>query len=582
MKKRLLMVLSLVLALTLVLAACGSKPDAEGDKSTTEQGQTATEGTTNEDGLVTEGVIAAEDPSLNPEAALARKDTMIIGTTDPSGIFNPLFAESAYDSYITESIFASLLRPQKDGSYEPWLADMSVSDDNKTFTFAIKDGAKFSDGQPVTAEDVAFTITMLYDKDYDGPSDVMQHAPLVGAQEYKDGTATSIAGIKVVDEKTIEFTTTDVKVLATSVFGTTGIMPKHVYGDAYKQGNLGGIRDLFTKPVGAGPYALTEYHPGQEVRLVANENYIEGTPAIKNMIFKTTTEETAMQLVQTGETDFQDGTVSKDQVEEIQALGFADQVLNPTNGYGYIAFNNNDPKYADPKVRQALTYGLNRQEIIDIVFQGYANTVNIPQSKVSWAYTDEVNGYEYDPEKAKQLLDEAGWVVGADGIREKDGVKFKINFSASSPNSVNEALIPVAQKNYKDLGIEFVADQMDFNTILDKYNKGNYEMLFLASSLTPDPQDSEGTFRTGGSQNKTGYSNPKIDELYQKAGSTLDQEERKGYFKEIYQTINEDLPMMFVYQRRDLWVVNSRIEGFDISPLRHYSFELGKLSIKEQ
>ena len=180
------------------------------------------------------------------------------------------------------------------------------------------------------------------------------------------------------------------------------------------------------------------------------------------------------------------------------------------------------------------------------------------------------------------MLDEAGWVVGADGIREKDGVKFKINFSASSPNSVNDALIPVAQKNYKDLGIEFVADQMDFNTILDKFNKGNYEMLFLAAGLTPDPQDSEGTFRTGGSQNKTGYSNAKVDELYQKAGATLDQEERKGYFKEIYQTINEDLPMMFVYQRRDLWVVNSRIEGFDISPLRHYSFELGKLSIKEQ
>ena len=344
----------MVLALTLVLAACGSKPEAEGDKPAAEQGQTATEGTTNEEGLVTEGVIAAADPSLNPEAALARTDTMIIGTTDPSGIFNPLFAESAYDMYITESIFASLLRPQKDGSYESWLADMSVSDDNKTFTFVIKDGAKFSDGTPVTAEDVAFTITMLYDKDYDGPTDVMQYAPLVGAQEYKDGTATSIAGIKVVDEKTVEFTTTDVKVLATSVFGTTGIMPKHIFGDAYKQGNLGGIRDAFTKPVGAGPYVLTEYHAGQEVRLVANENYIDGTPAIKNMIFKTTTEETAMQLVQTGETDFQDGTVSKDQVEEIESFGFADQVLNPTNGYGYIAFNNNDPKYADPSYSKVM------------------------------------------------------------------------------------------------------------------------------------------------------------------------------------------------------------------------------------
>ncbi|MDK8181128.1 ABC transporter substrate-binding protein [Paenibacillus sp. UMB4589-SE434] len=580
MKKRLLTVLSLVLAFSLVLTACGGGDSAEGNK-TPDSGQTTDSGkeTTGEGELVTEGVIPAPDASLNPEAAVNRKDTAILGITDPSGIFNPLYAESTYDVYLVESIFAQLLTINKDGTFSPFLADYKVSDDNKTFTFTLKD-AKFSDGKPVTAEDVAFTITAMYDKDYDGPQDVMQYAPLVGAKEYKEGKANSITGIKVIDPKTIEFTNTEVRVTALNVFGATGIMPKHVYGAAYKQGNMSGMKDLFAKPVGAGAYKLDKYLPGQEVRLVANENYFMGAPKIKNLIYKTTTEETRMQLLQTGETDYDDPSVSKDQMEEIKNIGFLDSVLNPTNGYGYIAFNNTDPKFADKKVRQALTFGLDRKQIVDTVYQGYADVVNIPQSKVSWAYTDEVEKYEFNLDKAKTLLDEAGWKVGADGIREKDGKKFKINFSATTPNVVNEAIIPIAQKNYKDLGIEFVADQMDFNAMLDKYNKKNYDMLFLAAGLTPDPQDSEGTFRTGGSQNKTGYSNPKVDELLKKSGSTLNVEERKGIFKEIYQQINEDLPMMFVYQRRDLHTINHRIQGFDISPYRRFTNDLATIQIQ--
>lgn len=592
MKKKLLTVISLVLAFSLVLSACGGgdkkEPEAAkpADTTTTPKVEEKKEEPKQEEppadtGLVTEGLIKALDPSMNPPIAADRKDMVIIGSDDPSGIFSPVFAESAYDARVTEVIFTAMLTVKKDGTYEPDLAEgYTVSDDNKVLTFKLKDGLKFSDGSPLTAEDVAFTISLYYDKDYDGPSDMMQHAPLVGAQDYKDGKATSISGIKVIDPKTIEFTLTDVRVLSVSALGGTGVMPKSVYGKDYKQGSLGNIRDLFQNPVGAGPFKFKEYKPGQEVRLEANENFYGAIPTYKDLIFKTVTQETEMQNIQTGEADYIDGTVSQDAMEEIASYGFADAWLNPTNGYGYIAFNMKDPKFTDKKVRQALTYGLDRKQIVDAVYQGYADVINVPQSKVSWSYTNEVNAYEFDIEKAKTMLDEAGWKVGADGIREKDGVKFEIKFTASTPNVVNEAIIPVAEKNYKELGIKFIADQMDFNALLDKFDKGNYEMVFLASGLTPDPQSGEGTFRTAGAQNKNHYSNPQVDELWTQAGSTLDTEERKGYFKQIYQLINEDAPMIFMYQRRNLDIINTRLQGFDISPYKAYNFSLNTITIQ--
>ncbi|MGA3513489.1 ABC transporter substrate-binding protein, partial [Lactiplantibacillus plantarum] len=125
-------------------------------------------------------------------------------------------------------------------------------------------------------------------------------------------------------------------------------------------------------------------------------------------------------------------------------------------------------------VRQALMYGLNREEVVYAYSQGYAEVIDVPQSKLSWGYPDEskLTKYSYDPEKAKQLLDEAGWKLESDGYRYKDGQKFTIQFSASTPNEVNDALIPIAVENYKELGIEFIAEQLEFNAVIDKRNKG--------------------------------------------------------------------------------------------------------------
>ncbi|MCY9530736.1 ABC transporter substrate-binding protein [Paenibacillus alvei] len=576
MKKSLSTMICLLLSLTLILSACGGGNSSESaDKSTGQNTEQPAEE------LVTDGLIKASDPSLSPELAKNRKDTMIIGITSPSGIFNPLFADSTYDNFINSTLFTSMIEVNKDGTYKEGIAEKwEISPDNLVYTFTLRDGLKYSDNTPVTADDVAFSLTVLHDKSYDGPSDIIKDAHIKGGKEYKEGKATSIEGIKVLDPRTIQVTTTEVNALAFSAIGSVGVLPKAIYGKDYKQGSLGYMRDLFTHPVGNGPYKLEKFTPGQEAVLVANELFYQGKPKIEKLIYKFTTSETNVQLLQAGETDMDFIDVNKDTIEQLKEFGFVDVNLFPANSYGYIAFNHKHDQFKDKRVRQALTYGLNRKEIVDAVYQGYADVLNVPQSKVSWAFTDDVNKYDFDLEKAKQLLDEAGWKVGGDGIREKDGKKFKITFTATTPNPVNDAIIPLAQASYKELGIEFVAEQMDFNAAVDKRKKGDFDMMFLAWGLTPDPQSGENVFKTGGSQNDVGYSNPKVDELFTKAGAMVDTEKRKEVFKELYKELNEDLPYIFLYQRRDMWANNARLQGFDMSPYRNFTYSLPQLQIQ--
>ncbi|MGL5354025.1 MAG: ABC transporter substrate-binding protein, partial [Clostridium sp.] len=307
-----------------------------------------------------------------------------------------------------------------------------------------------------------------------------------------------------------------------------------------------------------------------------------GKAKIPNIIYKVTSDTTRVQMLQTGEIDMDMVTVNQDNVKSLQDAGFLDLSIFPTNGYGYIGFNMNDAKFKDVKVRQALAYGLNRAEIVEASFAGgYADVINEPQSKESWAYSKGSNDYAYDKEKAAKLLDEAGWKVGDDGIREKDGVKFEIKFTASTPNSVNDAIIPVAKANYEEIGIKFEAEQMDFNAVREQVNSGKAQMFFMAWGLTPKA-DATGVFGTNGAQNKTAYSNTELDALFVKGLQETDVEKRKAIYKEIYDLLNEDLPYIFMYQRRDMWAINSRVKGFEdqITPYKKFTQSLYKLTLE--
>ncbi|MEQ2128649.1 ABC transporter substrate-binding protein [Caldanaerobacter subterraneus KAk] len=573
-KKWLPLLVVLVFALSVVLSACSKPQETQPSEQPKQEQTTPTASVQDSDNWT-----KAKDPSKIPEASKSRTDTLIIGLHEPAGTFNPLFYETVYDAYVLSAIFDGLIEVDLDGTYIPGLAEKwDLDKDNNTVTFHLRKGVQFSDGTPLTAYDVEFSYYVVADPTYDGPID-LSPAGIVGFKEYQEGKADKIEGIKVLDDYTIQIQLEKLMGTTLSDLAIT-VIPKHYYGKDFKKGNLEGVKALMQKPLGSGPYVFDKFVPGQEVRLVANENYWKGAPKIKNLIFKTTTDETAVQALQAGETDYETSniTAKKDNVELLESLGFVDYALLPTNGYGYIAFNFYQPKFQDVRVRQALTYGLNRKAIVDAVYQGLAEVRNVPQSKVSWAYPpeDEINPYNYDPEKAKQLLEEAGWKLGPDGYRYKNGEKFTIHFLQSTPNPVNDALVPIAVENYKQLGIEFIAEPMEFNLIVEKIKKAKektFDMYFMAWGLTPEP-DPYNIFHSKGSQNRNGYSNPKVDELIVKAREELDMNKRKELYHELYKVLNEDLPYIFMYQRNDLNAKNMRVVGFQISSFRDFTYSL--------
>jgi peptide/nickel transport system substrate-binding protein len=249
-----------------------------------------------------------------------------------------------------------------------------------------------------------------------------------------------------------------------------------------------------------------------------------------------------------------------------------------------MAFNLKDPKFQDKRVRQALTYGLNRQGFVDSYYKQYGQVCNEPFSPAQWAYTDDVNPYKYDPEKAEKLLDEAGWKLNSsDGYRYKDGKKFTINWLTYTGSQYESALIPIVQASWKKIGVNVVPQAMDFNTILDKADKRNYEMYNMMWGLVIDP-DSTQIFASSqdvpGGSNNMAFHNAESDKLLAEGLKETDQTKRKAIYQTWAKLINEELPYIFLTQDKELWGISARVQGMRISPFRDWTSDMYKVTLK--
>ncbi|CGG59737.1 MULTISPECIES: ABC transporter substrate-binding protein [Bacillus] len=565
-------VFSVLLSSSLVLSACGGQEDTASTEPVKQQDLKN----------VKIEKIAATDKTKVPDKAKNRKDTLVVGISKPGGVFLPYFQQNGWDGNVTSVIFASLVSTDKQGKPIPELAEKwDVSSDQLTYTFHLRKNLKFSDGSPLTADDVAFTLTLLHDKAYEGEVDISQYA-VKGGKEYKEGKATSIEGIQVVDPQTIKITTEKVNSQAIFVLGGT-VLSKAYYGKDYKQNtSLDYLKDLYGKPLAAGPYKFEKYIPGQEVRFVANENYYAGKPKIQNFIYKITSGDTKLQLFQTGEVDHTGLGTGDEVLEQVKALEFANIQIETAPSFSYIYMNNNKPYLKDKKVRQALIYGLDRKKYVDTALKGYGTVANVPIHPTSWAYTEEgVNKYEYDKGKAKKLLDEAGWKVGSDGIREKDGQKLKLSYFGPSSAKDSDLLIPIAKENYKEIGVEFNPEFMDFNTMLSKVNKGDYDLASVSTPITSDPSETAGEYLSTANETSLGYKNAKVDELIQKGIETVDIEKRKPIYKELYKELSDDPPVILLNYRRTITGYNGNIKGIDPEKYNSISANLPVLSFEK-
>ncbi|MBM7562799.1 ABC transporter substrate-binding protein [Fusibacter tunisiensis] len=583
MKKSLILFLCLVMVTTAFLAGCSSTDEPEVAET-----QPAGEETT-------EAATEAPDTSNEPSG------TLIVGITEASGNFNPLYYSSSYDGYVVDMVFEGLIALNFDGEYEGVIAkDWEYSEDGKSITFNMRDDVVFSDGQPLTAHDVVFTYLVLADPSYTGRygSAVKD---MVGYEAFYAGETDTFEGVVALDDYTVQFNFTEA--LRTN-FSNTGysILPKHYYGADYAVGNTAGVEAITTEAMGSGPYMIAQFRDKELVYLERNPLYSGEGYMIKEIILKFVDMTTDIVELTSGSVDLLAGVIEPTKIAEARNGGFSINSYN-RSGYGYIKTNNEWGPTSEKAVRQALYYSFNVKEFVNSYYydkdtdQVLASVQYHPFSQVSWAITDELLDsmieYDFDLEKAKSILDEAGWTINADGYREKDGQVMELNIAAMPDHDILATLIPMWERDWgQGLGVKLNISYLEFNTILDYviYNSDanveNWSLFFLATSITtPDPHSLYTTFHSdyigSGNDNTSRYSNPTVDALLDEAKAIMDIEEAKPKYAEIAKILNEDAAMMPVYANTYFDLYNPKLVDFKTSSLYDWVSALKDAKIVE-
>ncbi|SQB60516.1 oligopeptide/dipeptide ABC transporter oligopeptide/dipeptide-binding protein [Clostridium perfringens] len=574
-KRKLVALLTAGLAASMLFVACGGGANntAQGNGNGSESG-----GTTKD--LSKPERIEASNPSALPDAAKNRTDTLIVGTTDPKGEFVPIYSSTTFDGWVNELVFDGLITNNEKGEPIPNVAESyEVSEDGKTYTFKLNKGIKFTNGQELTAKDVAFTFTSICDPGYDGPRmDAVNN--LVGYEEYNKGDASSVEGIKVIDDYTISFTNKNTDAAGIWNF-SYGIMPESVY--KFEKGNFQAVKDKLLEPVGSGAYKFVHFKPGQEVKFEKNADYWKGEPKIPYIVMKVTNAQTLLQELMAGTVDIDRVGAKPENIDPLKQAGFLNLDLYMKNGYGYMGLNYGSDKVKDPKVRQALLYGLNREGLMQSYYQGYGQVYNSHILPTSWAYNPDVPKYEYNPEKAKELLDEAGWKdTNGNGVRDKDGVELELQWLTYTGSKYVDALIPIVQQSWEQIGVKVTPELMEFGTMMDKVNNREYDIFNGAWNLSIDP-DPSGIFAISqdvpGGFNNIGWRNEEADKLLKEGKGTTNQEERKKAYAEWQLKFSEDVPYIILGNAQEMFASNSRVKGYNPSTYIDWTHDVYKLEL---
>ncbi len=553
-------------------------------------------------------------------SSVSSNEILKVGTTQElSGIFNPMYSSTAYDQWVVNLVYQSMVGYNADSEIKPVLAESlpEVSEDGMTITYKLKPDQKFSDGSTLDGDDVKYSFTLMADPEYIGGYNDGNYNFIQGWNDYQNGDAEEVSGIQVSDDKlTVTFTCEVPDIDAADTIGTVMIMPDDQF--EYTKGNLEEYQNLAPENIiGSGPYKLNKYDKSAGASVVLNENYTgDGDYKIKSIVIRTIEDGTEVANLKSGEIDYLPEEIQPD------VIGPASLVETVTTDHyfraaqGYFGFNAAAGPTADPAVRQALAYATNRAEFVDAYYKWPEGQVNDDIKDVSTGYVptifwspvasgtgDVVTGeaqldglvtYDYDLEKAKQILDDAGWTVGADGIREKDGQKLEIKFLATENNSVLSMLLPIIIKSWGELGVDLKQNTVDFNTLVTTTDPSNedsaedWSAFLMALSFTGLSNTSmnaaEGYTEVDGKKVPGSNNYPKIfdEELngYLNAGKqTGDPAESEENYRKAMVRASELVPFLGIYGNNLFNIYNKRVEGIKTGPVCNWSQALDGASL---
>ncbi|AQS55930.1 MAG: ABC transporter substrate-binding protein [Novibacillus thermophilus] len=534
MRKQSCQFVALVLAAVLILAACGGG---------------------NDDAAETSAEDAGGDSGPTPSGG----GTLIFARGADSSSLDPGSTADGEASRVTVQVFETLTRFAEDSfEIEPGLAESwDVSEDGLSYTFHLRKGVEFHDGTPFDADAVIFNFERWSDPEH--PYHFAEEGFIYSSYVnqfggLKDDESHVIEEINKIDEHTVEFVLKRpvpafLQNMAMSYFGLASPKSLETYGT-----------DIVEHPVGTGPFVFEEWVRDDAITLVKNENYWQdGYPLVDRVIFQVIPDNAArLTALQSGEVDIADG-LNPDDLERVEGDPNVELLQRDANNIGYLGFNMEKEPFNDPLVRKAMNYAVNKENLIATVYNDLAEPAKNPLPPSYLGYNDDIAPYEYDPEKARDLLAEAGY---ADGFTFDLWTMPVPRPYMPDPNRAAEAL----QTDFAEIGLTANIVTMEWATYLDELTQGNQEVYMIGwSGVNGDPDYFLNNLLAEHSipdPNYSRYRNRDLTELLLDAQSVLDEKERAAMYARAQEIVHEDAAMIPLVHTRPALGVSKRVQDY--------------------
>lgn len=541
MKKKLSLLLAVMMVFTFALTACGgSASSAPVSQAASAGGSTAQTGPKDE--VVTMAIISSWD-TLN--------------------IYN---TAGNYGNCVADQMFERLTTCNHDGENLPRLADSwEMSDDNTSMTFYLNKDCTWHDGEPVTAEDVVFTLKAVTNEQVDNYYRSKFNS-LAGTDETGICADESTLGAEAVDEYTVKLTFKTPKD-ETAVFMLTSflyVLPQHIL-DTGDYSTINGS-DFWSAPVGNGPFKYVKDTAGEELVLEANTDFYLGSPDFKTLVVKVVPAASLTAGLLNGDIDVVGaGSIPLSDWETVKSADNLVAAAVASYSYQYMEFNlaDSNPDFQDQAVRVAFDKAIDKQLMVDQLMAGEGQVAVGPMPEYHPYYNDAVVGNSYDPAAAKTELEAAGF-------------DFSKTYRLIVPqgNQVREQSALIIQQNLKDIGITVEIETYDFPTLLQMMREGDFDLGLLGGGSNIDPAESAVIVEPGSAQNYSLLTDSTWYDLVSKGSSLVDMDERKEAFNAYQEALVEGQPYIWLYHQNSLWAHSDRIVEIPQEDFIWYNYEV--------
>ena len=467
-------------------------------------------------------------------------DRLVIGLKSSPTNIDPRVGQDNASGRIFDLCCRGLVRVTPEMDYAPDVATGWETPNDRTVIFKLNPNAKFQDGRPVTAQDVKWTYDTLMAENF--------------ISTKKSGYS-SIDRIEAPDPQTVVF---HLKEPNGGLFDnlTLGIMPQGSDPNTAK-----------TRPISVGPYRVVDFKTDESVTLEASEHWHHGVPKIKNLTVRVIPDATTMVLeMRRGTVNLEVNQIPFENVDEFAKSPKHQVSKKPGSVWQYIAFNLKDPLLAKREVRQAIAHAIDRERIVRDLLRGYGVPTDTMFAEGHWARATNLPAYPYDQNRAKQLLDQAGY-------RDPDGdgpqPRFALTFKTSTDTEAN-LRAQMIQQMLQQVGIKVEIQTSEFGTFLDDVAKGKFQMYSLSRNGIADPDFYYVIFHSKNippeGQNRGYYSNPRVDDLIVQGRATFDRSKRREIYAEIQRIVQEDMPYVSLYHQINVAVMDKDLNGYVMYP----------------